>query len=146
MNGVRTSKEERMITINKLGKYLLADYTWFELVIPAAFIAVVSFGAIGGVLIASAPLTFFGLAANVVCPRDSVMGYDEWYDGESTQFTMYCENTATGKTRDRTLVALAVLMAADYLIIFWGVWLVLIILRAAQRAKLDSPPQIPPIP
>jgi hypothetical protein len=131
-----------VITINKLGKYRLADYTWFELVITAAFIAVVSFGAIGGVLIASAPLTFFGLAANVVCPRDSVMGYDEWYDGESTQFTMYCEN-------DRTLVALAVLMAADYLIIFWGVWLVLIIIRAAQRtqrAKQESSSQIPPIP
>jgi hypothetical protein len=134
--------------INRLGKYRLADHTFFELVITAAFIAVVSFGAIGGVLIAAAPLTFFGLAANVVCPRDTVMGYDEWYDGESTQFTMYCENTATSETRDRTLAALAVLMAADYLIIFWGVWLVLIILRAAQRAKRakqESPPQNPQI-
>ena len=137
-----------MARINRLGKYRLADHTFFELVITAAFIAVVSFGAIGGVLIASAPVTFFGLAANVVCPRDTVMGYDEWYDGESTQFTMYCENTATGKTSDRTLAALAVLMAADYLIIFWGVWLVLIILRATQRAKREkqeSPPQIPQI-
>ena len=32
------------------------------------------------------------------------------------------------------------------LIIFWGAWLVLIILRAAQKAKRESPPQIPPIP
>lgn len=133
-----------MAKLNRLGKYRLADHTFIELVITAAFIAVVSFGAIGGVLIAAAPETFFGLAANVVCPRDMVMGYDEWYDGESTQFTMYCENTATGKTGDRTLAALAVLMAADYLIIFWGVWLVLILLRATQRAKRakqQSPPQ-----
>lgn len=138
-----------MAKINRLVKYRLADHTFVELVITAAFIAVVSFGAIGGVLIAAAPLTFFGLAANVVCPRDTVMGYDEWYDGESTQFTMYCENTVTGKTRDRTLAALAVLLAADYLIIFWGVWFVLIIQRAVQRAKREkegSYPRFPQIP
>jgi hypothetical protein len=131
---------------NKPGKYRLADYTFFELVIAAAFIAVVSFGAIGGVAVASAPQTFFGLAANVVCPRDTVMGYNEWYDGESTQFAMYCQNLLTGETRDRTLAALAVLLAADFLIIFWGVWLVLILLRTMQRAKRakeESPPHIP---
>lgn len=138
-----------MAKINKLGKYRLADHTFFELVITAAFIAVVSFGAIGGVLAAAAPETFFGLATRIVCPRDTVMGYKEWYDGESTQFTMYCDNPATGDKRDRTLAALAVVMAGFYLIIFWGVWLVLILLRAVQRVKLakrESPPQIPPIP
>lgn len=133
---------------NKLGKYQLADHSFFELVITAAFIAVVSFGAIGGVLAAVAPQTFFGLAANIACPRETVMGYDQWYDGESTQFRMYCENTATGEKRERTLAALAVLMAGFYLIIFWGVWLVLILLRTVQRAKRarqESLPQIPPI-
>jgi len=138
-----------MAAIKKAGKFRLADYSFFELVITAAFIAVVSFGAIGGVLIAAAPVTFFGLAANVVCPQDTVMGYDEWYDGESTQFNMYCQNLLTGEARDRTLAALAVLLAADYLIIFWGVWLVLVLLRTTQRAKRakqESPPQIPPIP
>ena len=129
---------------NKPGRYRLADYTFFELVIAAAFIAVVSFGGIGGVLIATAPQTFFGLAANVVCPQDTVMGYDEWYDGESTLFRMNCVNPATGEKQGRTLAALAVLLAADYLIIFWGVWLVLILLRKVQRAKRESPPQIPP--
>lgn len=118
----------------------------FELVIAAAFIAVVSFGAIGGVLIASAPRTFFGLTSDIVCPRGSEMKYDEWYDGESTQFRAYCENTVVGRTYERTLAALAVLMAADFLIIFWGVWLVLIILRAVQRAKRESAQENPPPP
>jgi hypothetical protein len=72
------------------------------------------------------------------------MKYDEWYDGESTQFRAYCEIAANGETRDRTLAALAVLMAADFLIIFWGVWLVLIVLRAAQRAKRESALVNPP--
>ena len=135
-----------MFTIKKQGKYRLAEYTFFELVITSAFIAVVSFGAIGGVAVAAAPQTFFGLAANVVCPRDTVMGYNEWYDGESTQFAMYCQNLATGEARDRTLAALAVLLAADFLIIFWGAWLVLMLLRAVQKAKRESPPQNPPIP
>ncbi len=135
-----------MAAIKKPGKQRFADYSLFELVVKAAFIAVISFGAIGGVLAAAAPQTFFGLAANVVCPRDSVMGYNQWYDGESTQFAMYCQNLLTGESRDRTLAALAVLLAADYLIIFWGAWLVLIILRAVQKAKRESPPQIPPIP
>ena len=106
--------------------------------IAAAFIAVVSFGAIGGVLIAAAPQTFFGLTSDIVCPRGSEMKYDEWYDGESTQFRAYCENTVVGETYERTLAALAVLMAADFLIIFWGVWLVLIILRAVQNARNEN--------
>jgi hypothetical protein len=135
-----------MAGTKKAGKFRLADYSFFELVITAAFIAVVSFGGIGGVLIATAPQTFFGLAANVVCPQDTVMGYDEWYDGESTQFRMNCVNPATGEKQGRTLAALAVLLAADFLIIFWGVWLVLILLRKEQRAKRESLPQIPPIP
>ena len=138
-----------MAAINRLGKYRLADYTFFEVVIAAAFIAMVSFGGIGGVLVASAPQTFFGMTSGIVCPRGSEMKYDEWYDGESTQFQAYCENPVVGKTHERTLAALAVLMAADFLIIFWGAWLVLIVLQAVQkakRAKQESPPQIPPIP
>ena len=135
-----------MAVIKKPGKFRLADYTWFELVITAAFIAVVSFGGIGGVLVATAPQTFFGLTSGIVCPRGSEMKYDEWYDGESTQFRAYCENTVAGKTYERTLAALAVLLAADYLIIFWVVWLVLILLRAIQKKKRESLPQIPPTP
>ncbi len=135
-----------MARFNKPGKYKLADYTFFEVVIAAAFIAVVSFGAIGGVLVAAKPQTFFGLTSGIVCPRGSEMKYDEWYDGEATQFRAYCENTVAGKTYDRTVAALAVLMAADYLIIFWVVWLVLIVLRAIQKKKRDSSPQTPPIP
>lgn len=132
-----------MATINRLGKYRLADYTVFEVVIAAAFIAMVSFGAIGGVLVAAKPQTFFGLTSGIVCPRGSEMKYDEWYDGEATQFRAYCENAATGETRERTLASLAVLLAADYLIIFWGVWMVLIILRAVQKKKREDSPQIP---
>ena len=135
-----------MVKTNLPGKYRLADYSWFELVITAAFIAVVSFGAIGGVLAAAAPRTFFGLATSIVCPRESMMGYDEWYDGESTQFRVNCMNPATGEARERTLAALAVVMSGFYLVIFWGVWLVLIIMRAVQKAKRESSPQIPRLP
>jgi len=135
-----------VFAIKKQGKFRLADYTWFELVVTAAFIAVVSFGGIGGVLVATAPQSFFGLTTDIVCPRGAEMKYDEWYDGESTQFRAYCENTVAGETHERTLAALGVLMAADFLIIFWVVWLVLILLRAIQKKKRESLPQIPPTP
>jgi hypothetical protein len=105
-----------------------------RLVINAAFIAVISFGAIGGVLAAVMPQTFFGLGSTFICPRGSTT-YDEWYDGESTQFRVNCVDAASGQSQDRTLLAVGFVLGMFFIIDFWIALIILLILRAARRKK-----------
>ena len=97
-----------------LGRSLLS------IVLKAIFIALVGFGAPAGVTAAFAPMLsfasqgaanefgskrprfFFGLTEGITCPRGSEIVYDEWYDGESTQFRVSCLDAGGGETRGRT--------------------------------------------
>lgn len=101
----------------------------------AAFIAVVSFGAIGGVLGALFPETFFALADQVICPPPAQLMYDSWYDGSSNQVSAYCVNESTMQSRDQTLLALGVVLGGFFIAIFWIAFFVLLLIRAAQRKK-----------
>ena len=54
-----------------------AERSLLRVVLNAAFIAMVSFGAIAGVLAASFPEFTFGLAKGSVCPRSDLV-FDSW--------------------------------------------------------------------
>ena len=106
-----------------------------QLVLKAAFIALVGFGAPAGVLAAIFPRVLFGLTAGIACPRGSEMQFDEWYDGEGTQFRVYCIDGSGQQVRDRTLLALGVLLGAFFLAIFYIALVVLLIQRMRNRRK-----------
>ena len=82
-----------------------------SVLLKALFIALVSFGGPAGVLTALFPRPPFGLTASLACPRDTEMVFDQWNDGDSTQFGVYCVNQAGEVSRDRTLAAVGWVMA-----------------------------------
>lgn len=106
-----------------------------QLVLKAAFIAVVIFGAPAGVLAALFPRTFFELTAFAACPGGSVMTIDQWYDGESTQVRMYCTDPVVGEVSERTLLALLVWLGICFLASFYIALTVLLLRRAVLRRK-----------
>lgn len=117
-----------------MDRITLSERPLIQLVLSAAFIAVVSFGAIGGVLAAVAPEFTFGLTRGIVCPRSDLV-FDSWYDGEANQFRVYCVDAAGGESADRTLAALGVILGGFFIAAFWIAFAILLILRAAQKRK-----------
>jgi len=133
-----------------LGRSLLS------IVLKAIFIALVGFGAPAGVTAAFAPMLsfasqgaanefgskrprfFFGLTEGITCPRGSEIVYDEWSDGESTQFRVSCLDAGGGETRGRTLLALAVYLAMWFLGIIYIALAVMLLQRAAAKRKYES--------
>ena len=106
-----------------------------NIVVKAAFIALVSFGAPAGVLAAVFPRFFFSFSANIACPRGSEMTYEEWYDGESNQVRMYCVDPAGQQVKERTFLALAVWLGVFFLVIFYVAFTILLIPRAILKKK-----------
>ena len=106
-----------------------------NIVLKAAFIALVSFGGPAGALAAIFPNAFFGLSANIACPRGSEMTYEEWYDGESNQVRMYCVDPAGGEVQERTFLALLVWLGVFFLAAFYIAFTVLLIRRAVLKKK-----------
>ena len=117
-----------------------ARNSMLQLVLKAAFIAIVGFGGPAGVLAAFFPRALFGLTAGIACPRGAEMQFDEWYDGESTQFRVYCVDASGQQVKDRTLLALAVLLGGFFLAIFYIALVVLLLQRAALRRKYGVDP------
>lgn len=110
--------------------------TLLEVLLKALFIAVVSFGAPAGVFTALFPHAIFSLTASVACPRGSEMMFDEWQDGSGgTQFRSYCVDEANVESRDRTLLALGVILAGFFITCFYIALVVLLIQRARNRRK-----------
>ena len=92
-----------------------AGQSLLSLLLKAAFIALVSFGAPAGVLAMMFPTFTFGLTGGIVCPRGP-SGFDEWYDGESNQFRVYCASPDSSvQPKDTTLFSLAVLLGMFFL-------------------------------
>jgi len=116
-----------------MGKYPLADRSVLGMVITAAFIAIVSFGAIGGVLAATMPKRVFGLVEPVVCGPGESMRYEEWYDGSANQVRIYCADAASNRERERTIGFLGVVLGSIFLAIFWVAWGVLVVIKVVQR-------------
>ena len=114
----------------------LARTPLIVIVLEAAFIALVSFGAPAGVTAGLAPRFFMGVTGGIVCPRGSEMVFEEWYDGESNQFRVGCLDPASGETRGRTLLALGVYLGMWFLAIFYLALLFLVIRRAVRAGKL----------
>jgi len=110
---------------------VMQSQTLLRVVLNAAFAAVVSFGAIGGVLGAVFPETFFGLADQVICPAPAQLKVESWNDNIS----VYCVNEETRQSRDQTLLALGVVLGGIFLVIFWIAFFILLIIRAALRKK-----------
>jgi hypothetical protein len=63
------------------------------------------------------------------------MVYDEWYDGESTQFRVGCLGETGGEVQGRTLLALVVYLAMWFLGIFYIALVVMLIRRAWLKRK-----------
>ena len=125
----------------KTVKRLMVDFlttgkSIWAITIVAGFIALTSFGAIGGVLAAVMPKPVFTLAEPVVCAPGSSMRYDEFYDGYSTQVRIFCVDDASGAEKEKTLLFLGVVMGAFFLAIFWITWGVLMLLRAIVKKVL----------
>lgn len=118
----------------------VARNSLLQLVLKAAFIAVVSFGALTGVLAVLFPRALFGLTQGIACPRGAEMQFEEWYDGESTQFRAFCVDASGQQVRDRTLLAFGALMGGFYLAVFYITLTVLLIQRAALRRKYGVDP------
>ncbi len=116
---------------------MITDRPLIQLVISAAFIAIVTFGAVGGVMAAVSPDFTFGLTQGIVCPRSDLV-FDSWYDGESNQFRVYCVDAVSGESADRTLAALGVILGGDFIAIFWIAFAILLIIRAAQKRKYHT--------
>ena len=115
-----------------LGQSLLS------IVLKAIFIALVGFGAPAGVTAALAPRFFFGLTEGIICPRGSEMVYDEWYDGESTQFRVGCLDDAGGETLGKTLLALMVYLGMWFLAFFYLALIIMLIRRARLKRKYGN--------
>jgi len=115
-----------------LGQSLLS------IVLKAIFIGLVSFGAPAGVTAALAPRFFFGLTEGIICPRGSEMVYDEWYDGESTQFRVGCLDDAGGETLGKTLLALMVYLGMWFLAFFYLALIIMLIRRARLKRKYGN--------
>lgn len=115
--------------------HIMLSQTPLRLVLNAAFIAVVSFGAIGGVLSAIFPETMFGIADLVICPTPAELKFESWYDGSANQMNVTCVNELTQQSRDQTLLALGVILGGIFLVIFWIAFGVLLIIRAAQKKR-----------
>lgn len=111
-----------------------------QVVLKAAFIALVGFGGPAGALAAIFPRVFFGSTAFVVCPRGTDMTYEEWYDGESNQVRMYCLDPVSGEASERTLLALAVWLGVFFLGFFYTALVVLLLQRARNRRKYGVDP------
>lgn len=120
-----------------LGRSLLS------IVLKAIFIALVSFGAPAGVTAAFAPRFFFGLTEGITCPRGSEMVYDEWYDGESTQFRVGCIDAKGGETQGRTLLALLVYLAMWFLGIFYIALAVMLLQQVITRRRYQGGGRVP---
>lgn len=108
------------------------------ILLKATFIALVSFGAPAGVTAALAPRFFFGLTEGIICPRGSEMVYDEWYDGESTQFRVGCLDDAGGETLGKTLLALMVYLGMWFLAFFYLALIIMLIRRARLKRKYGN--------
>ena len=113
-----------------------AGQSLLSLLLKAVFIALVSFGAPAGVLAAAFPRFTFGLTGGIVCPRGSELVFDEWYDGESNQFRVYCASPDSSvQPKDSTLFALAVLLGMFFLAFFYIALVVLLIIRWREKVK-----------
>lgn len=120
--------------MDRLSRITISERPLIQLVISAAFIAIISFGAIGGVLAAVAPEFTFGLTKGIVCPRSDLV-FDSWYDGEANQVRIYCVDAAGGESADRTLAALGVILGGFFIAVFWIAFVILLIIRAVQKRK-----------
>ena len=123
------------LKLDQLQREAVLGQSLLSIMLKAIFIALVSFGAPAGVLAAFAPRFFFGLTAGITCPRGSEMVYDEWYDGESTQFRVGCLDETGGEVQGRTLLALLVYLAMWFLGIFYIALVVMLIRRAWLKRK-----------
>ena len=114
----------------------LARTPLIVIVLEAAFIALVSFGAPAGVSAGLAPRFFTGVTKGIMCPPGSEMVYEEWYYGESNQFRVGCLDPVSGEQRGRTLLALGVYLGMWFLACFYLALLILVIQRAVRAGKL----------
>lgn len=116
--------------------FLTTGKSIWAILIAAGFIAITSFGMIGGVLAAVMPEPVFRIAEPVVCAPGSSMRYDEFYDGYSTQVRIFCVDDTSGAEKEQTILFLVVVMGLAFLAIFWAVWGVLMLLRAIVKKVL----------
>ena len=123
------------LKLDELTREAVLGQSLLSIVLKAIFIALVSFGAPAGVLAAFAPRFFFGLTEGIICPRGSEMVYEEWYDGESTQFRVGCVDPSGGETQGKTLLALLVYLGMWFLGIFYIAFGVMLIRRAIIKRK-----------
>ncbi len=110
------------------------------LVLKAAFIALVSFGAPAGVSAGLAPRFFTGVTKGIMCPPGSEMVYEEWGDSSSQEFSTTCIDAAGYPVKDRFFLALAVYLGAWFLAIFYIAFAGLFIARILLRKKFGIEP------
>ncbi len=130
MDRAKSTIKQLMVNFLTTGKSIWA------ILIAAGFIALTSFGMIGGVLAAVMPEKVFKVVEPVVCAPGSAMRYDEFYDGYSTQVRIFCVEDASGIEKERTILFLGVVLGVAFLGIFWAVWGVLMLLRAIVKKVL----------
>jgi hypothetical protein len=121
-----------------MSKFSLAEVSPLGVVLTAAFIAIVSFGAIGGVLAGVFSERVFAMAAPVVCRPGETTRYEEWDTSDGTQVRMYCVDPSSSQERDRTILFLGVVLGVTFIVIFWIAWMVLVIVRTVVRKKLKD--------
>ncbi len=110
------------------------------LVLKAAFIALVSFGAPAGVTAGLAPRFFFGVTEGIACPRGSEMVYEEWGDGGYQQVSISCLDAGGNAVNERFLLALAAYLGMWFLAIFYIAFAGLFIARTLLRKKFGIEP------
>jgi len=110
------------------------------IVLEAAFIALVSFGAPAGVSAGMAPRFFLGVTEGIVCPRGSEMVFEEWGDGSYQEFSTTCIDAAGNPVKERFFLALAVYLGAWFLVIFYIAFAGLFIARTLLRKKFGIEP------
>ena len=113
----------------------LARTPLIVIVLEAAFIALVSFGAPAGVSAGLAPRFFTGVTKGIMCPPGSEMVYEEWGDSSYQEFSTTCIDAAGNPVKDRFFLALAVYLGAWFLAIFYIVFAGLVIARTLLRKK-----------
>ena len=118
----------------------LARTPLIVIVLEAAFIALVSFGAPAGVSAGLAPRFFMGVTDGIVCPRGSEMVYEEWGDSSYQEFNVSCIDAAGNQVPERFFLALAVYLGMWFLAIFYIAFAGLFIARILLRKKFGIEP------
>ena len=105
------------------------------LVLKAAFIALVSFGAPAGVTAGLMPRFFLGVTEGFTCPRGSEMVYQEWGDSGYSQIDFGCVDAGGNTVKDRFFLGLIVYLGIWFLACFYVAFAALLIWRMVIRKK-----------